>query len=97
MTQTEILLDQESETLTDRHCVVIYNNDTTPYEIVINVLMVATSCDMEEAVIETWEAHHFGSCRVHFGSETECEDAADVIRTVGVRAEVCAEWSAIPV
>lgn len=79
-----------------RWCVVIYNNDHTPIDAVVMILIQATGCDQEEAEIETWEAHHFGRARVHFADQQECEQAAKVISGIGVRAEVCREWSEVP-
>ena len=76
-----------------RHRVVIHNNDTTSYEDVIMILIAATGCDTQEAVIETWEAHTFGQANVHFADGSECEDVALVISSVGVRTEVLPEWN----
>lgn len=70
----------------------IFNNDETPIDIVIMVLMTATGCDVEEAKIETWEAHHFGKASVHFSSQAECERVAGVIERVGVDTAVLPEW-----
>jgi ATP-dependent Clp protease adapter protein ClpS len=72
--------------------VVIFNNDHTPYDVVIDVLIKATGCDYEEASIETWEAHNYGQAAVHFGPEPECREAARVIGSVGVATEVRREW-----
>lgn len=93
---SQILLNptlDESSVDAARWCVVIFNNDHTPYETVITILMVATKCTEEEAEIETWEAHHFGKAQVHFGSQVVCEEVAEIIRSVGVRAEVQPEWN----
>lgn len=76
-----------------RHRVVIHNNDTTSYEDVIMILIAATGCDTQEAVIETWEAHTFGQANVHFADVSECEDVALVISSIGVRTEVLPEWN----
>ena len=70
------------------YTVVIYNNDTNSVEEVIAVLMHATECDMQEAALETWEAHTFGSARVHFSTRFECEHVARIIASIGVRTEV---------
>ncbi len=70
----------------------IFNNTHTPYEAVVQILIIATHCTEEEAAIETWEAHHFGKASVHFGSEVECQQVAEIINTIGVRTEVCKEW-----
>jgi len=72
--------------------VVIYNNDHTAMDEVIEVLMRATGCDVQEAYIEMWEAHTYGKAPVHFSNRQECEEAAQVITSVGVQAEVTLEW-----
>lgn len=71
---------------------VIHNDDITPYDAVIMILMRATGCDQSEAEIETWEAHTFGKAPVHFGARAICQEAADVIGSIGVKTEVVPEW-----
>ncbi|HTQ11837.1 MAG TPA: ATP-dependent Clp protease adaptor ClpS [Fimbriimonadaceae bacterium] len=78
---------------TGRWMVVIYNNDVTPFDMVIIVLMRATGCGAREAEIEAWEAHTFGKAPVHFSSKEECEKAAVIISSIGVKTEVCPEWN----
>ncbi len=80
-------------TATQRWMVVIFNNDHTPIEVVITTLMSATSCDMQEAEIEAWEAHHLGKAAVHFSSKAECDEVAAALQRVGVRTEVSPEWN----
>jgi hypothetical protein len=53
--------------------------------------MVATSCEAEEASMETWEIHHLGKSMVHMGGEEECHDVAEIIATIGIRVEVTEE------
>lgn len=76
-----------------RWMIVIYNNATTSYNAVIEALIAATQCELEEAEIETWEAHTFGKAAVHFSSQSECETAAQLIHAIGVRTDVCPEWA----
>jgi ATP-dependent Clp protease adaptor protein ClpS len=71
---------------------VIYNNETNTFDEVIEALMVATNCDLEEAQIETWEAHTFGKAPVHFDSRTTCEGVAAVLKSFGIRTDVEPEW-----
>ncbi len=78
---------------TRRWMTVIYNNDQTPYQSVVLVLMAATGCDLQEASIETWEADTFGKACVHFALKDECLRAAEVISTIGVKTEVLPEWN----
>lgn len=73
------------------YIVVVYDNDYNTFDEVIEILMKATACSMQEAWIETWEIHNLGKSVVHYGSKEECEKAASVIRTIGIRVEVCEE------
>ena len=75
-----------------RWMTVIFNDDVTPMDVVIGILIEATGCDVEEATIEMWEAHTFGKAPCHFADKEECERAAAIIRSVGVQTEVCLEW-----
>lgn len=71
---------------------VIYNNDYTPIDDVLLILIAATGCSQREAEIEVWEAHHFGKANVHFADREECAAAAQVISTIGVKTDVLPEW-----
>lgn len=77
---------------TGRWMVVIFNNDYTPQEIVIEVLMRSTGCGTQEAFIEMWEAEVYGKSSVHFAEKTECEIVAAMISSVGVKTQVRKEW-----
>jgi ATP-dependent Clp protease adaptor protein ClpS len=68
--------------------VIVYNNDHNTYDEVIEILIRATGCTLEEAEMETWEVDHLGRSIVHHGSEEECDRAASVIRTIGIHVEV---------
>jgi len=76
-----------------RWMVVIYNNETNSMEEVVEVLMCATGCTEDEAEIEMWEAHTFGKAPVHFAAKTECDEAARVISSIGIKTEVALEWN----
>ncbi len=71
--------------------VVAYDNDKNTYPQVIRILMKATACTREEAQIETWEVDNLGKSVVHHGAKEECERAAGIIRTIGMRVEVVEE------
>jgi len=75
-----------------RWMVVIYNNDTNSMDEVVEVLMRATGCGIEEAAIEMWEAHTFGKAPVHFSARGECDEAARIIASIGIKTEVRPEW-----
>ena len=72
--------------------VLIFNNDTNSLDEVIDILMKATKCGVDEAVIETWECHTYGKAPVHFAPRHECEDVAHTISCIGVKTEVRPEW-----
>lgn len=84
---------QSPGTKSGRWMVVIFNNDHTSMDAVIEVLMRATGCDSQEAYMEMWEAHTFGRAPVHFAAKAECDDAATIISAVGVKTEVAPEWA----
>lgn len=68
--------------------VTVFNNDHNTYEEVVNVLMDATGCDLDEAYIETWEVDHYGKSDVHFARQGECERIAQIIAKIGIEVEV---------
>jgi ATP-dependent Clp protease adaptor protein ClpS len=87
------LIAPETETAdpttgTGEYIVIVYDNDRNTIDEVIEILMQATGCGMQEAAMETWEVHNLGKSIVHHGSAAECERAASVIRTIGIRVEV---------
>lgn len=75
-----------------RWMVVIFNNETNSMDEVIEVLVMATGCDIQEAYIEMWEAHTYGKAPVHFSSREDCDRAAEIISLIGVKTEVTLEW-----
>ena len=75
-----------------RWMVLIFNNDLNSVDEVVQILMVATNCDVQEAFMEMWEAHTFGKAPVHFAARQECEQVAGVISSIGVRTRVQKEW-----
>ena len=70
------------------YIVIVYDNDKNTYDQVVGILMKATACTLEEAQIETWEVDNLGKSVVHHGGQEECERAASIIRTIGIRVEV---------
>lgn len=75
----------------ERWFVTVFNNETNTYDEVITILIIATNCSPEEAWIETWEIDHLGQSVVHCGGQEECESAAEIIATIGIRVEVTLE------
>jgi len=71
--------------------VIVYDNDKNTWDEVMDVLQRATGCTAEEAYIETWEVDNLGKSVVHHGGQEECERAAGIIRSIGIRVEVVEE------
>ncbi len=71
--------------------VIVYDNDKNTWQEVTGILQKATGCTQEEAEIETWEVDNLGKSVVHHGGEEECERAAGIIRSIGIRVEVVEE------
>lgn len=75
----------------DHWIVTVYDNPHNTYDEVITILMAATGCTIDEAVMETWEIDHLGKSVVHHGAEDECSSAAQIIAQIGIRVEVSIE------
>ena len=73
------------------YLVVVYNNEKNTYDEVVMILQKATHCSLEEAKMETWEVDHLGKSVVHMGGRDICEQAASIIRTIGIHVEVVEE------
>jgi len=71
--------------------VTVFDNDHNTFVEVVDVLIRATSCTVEEAEIETWEIDELGRSVVHHGCETECRRSAAIIAEIGIRVEVSQE------
>lgn len=92
---TILLPDLEDEEQTpgagNGFIVIVYDNDYNTWNEVTSILQKATGCTLEEAEIETWEVDTLGKSVVHHGSREECDRAAGIIRTIGIRVEVVEE------
>ena len=94
-TRPGISLPDAEEQIADRNIgggsgflVIVYDNDKNTWDQVVMILQKATGCTLEEAEIETWEVDNLGKSVVHHGGHEECERAAGIIRTIGIRVEV---------
>ena len=67
--------------------VTVYNNETNTWDEVMNILMLATNCDEEEAWIETWEVDNLGASVVHHADQDECVRVSRIIAQIGIRVE----------
>lgn len=81
-------LDRSDTTGTGGWIVIVFNNDHNTFDQVTGILQKATGCTLEEAEMETWEVHHLGRSVVHHGTKEECDRAADIIRTIGIKVSV---------
>jgi ATP-dependent Clp protease adapter protein ClpS len=82
------LLDETTPKIEGDYIVIVFNNDTNTYDEVTAILQKATGCSREEAEMETWEIDHLGRSIVHHGDRAECERAAAIIQTIGIKVAV---------
>jgi len=82
------LADENTSQTESDYIVIVFNNDHNTYDQVIAILQKATGCSLEEAQMETWEIDHTGRSVVHHGDRTECERAAAIIQTIGIKVAV---------
>ena len=82
------LNDAEREIQIGEFIVIVFNNATNTFDEVISILQKATGCSLEEAEMETWEVHNTGRSVVHHGDRAECERAAAVIASIGIKVAV---------
>ena len=73
--------------------VIILDNPLNTMDEVVDILMVATGCGVEEAEIEMYEAHLRGRAAVHYASKDECNQVASNISSIGIQTEVLREWN----
>lgn len=71
--------------------VTVFDNDTNSIDEVVSILILATRCSTDEAVMETWEIHNLGKSVVHHASEAECNAVAGIISVIGIHVEVSQE------
>lgn len=82
------LLDETPHSLSSDYIVIVFDNPYNTVAEVIDILQKATGCGLEEAQMETWEVHFTGRSVVHHGDHAECERAASIIATIGIRVAV---------
>ena len=82
-------IDSTKDYKSDEYCIVVYDNDVNTFQEVIAILCLALQIDENRAEIHAWDIHLLGSSRVHYGSSTDCQDRAEIISKIGIRAEVC--------
>jgi ATP-dependent Clp protease adapter protein ClpS len=82
------LLDETTPSLCSDYIVIVFDNPYNTVVEVIDILQKATGCSLEEAQMETWEIDNTGRSVVHHGDQAECERAAAIIATIGIRVAV---------
>jgi ATP-dependent Clp protease adapter protein ClpS len=82
------LFDETSQSSLGEYIVIVFNNEVNTYEEVTLILQKATGCALQEAEMETWEIDHTGRSVVHHGEQAECDRAAAIIATIGIRVAV---------
>lgn len=92
MNQTQQKPEIDGTSSHGRWMTIIYDNDHTPFDLVVMTVMIATQCTAEEAEIEAWEAQAYGKAPIHFASESECQHVASVLEAIGVKTSVLPEW-----
>ena len=95
-TNGTVILPEQKDRIEERqggsgYLVIVYDNDKNTWDQVTTILQKATGCTLEEAEIETWEVDNLGKSVVHHGGKEECNRAAGIIRTIGIRVEVVEE------
>jgi ATP-dependent Clp protease adapter protein ClpS len=95
-TNASVVLPEQEDRIEERqggsgYLVIVYDNDKNTWDEVTTILQKATGCTLEEAEIETWEVDNLGKSVVHHGGKEECNRAAGIIRTIGIRVEVVEE------
>ena len=82
------LHDESTHSTLGEYVVIVFDNDFNTWLEVMSILQKATGCSLEEAEMETWEVHFTGRSIVHHGDRAECERAANIIATIGIRVAV---------
>ena len=68
--------------------VVLYNDDHTPIDAVIEQIIKATQCTLEKAVQITNEAHYKGRAVCYRGAREKCHAVTRILREIRLQCEV---------
>lgn len=68
----------------DGYSIIVFNNDFTPFEIVLMILCKAVPLNENEAFQKTYEIHEKGSACVYSGSKIHCYKIASALSAVKV-------------
>jgi ATP-dependent Clp protease adaptor protein ClpS len=70
------------------HRVVLYNDDHTPFDAVIEQIVKATQCTLEKASQVAHEAHFKGRAICYRGAREKCHQVTRVLREIRLQCEV---------
>jgi ATP-dependent Clp protease adapter protein ClpS len=68
--------------------IIVFNNETNSFKEVAEILQKALPCTIEQGYAFAKNIHDFGQSRVYTGSEKDCKEKAEIIRTIGVKVVV---------
>lgn len=68
--------------------VILYNDDHTPIDAVIEQIIKATECSLPKAVQITEEAHFKGRAVCFRGAREKCHKVARILREIRLQCEV---------
>lgn len=92
MTQTVIKPWTDEEIVAEverkrKYCVVAYDNDTTPYNEVLEVLMKHCGYQFEQADHYVRTVHDYSKAPVYWESKEKCDELVDKFKAIKVQSE----------
>ncbi len=70
--------------LDDGYQIIVYNNDTTPFQLVFYVFKNVVPMSDQEAYDKAFEIHTKGSAVVYRGAKTHCHKIGDALSKINV-------------
>ena len=68
--------------------IITFNNDVTPFSVVLYVLRTVVPLTDQEAYDKTYEIHMFGESVVYRGSKEHCEKIGRALTTIKVEFKI---------
>ncbi len=78
----------DGDTDKDGYRVLLYNDDHTPADAVVEQLIKATQCSLNKAIKIMDEAHRKGRAICYRGAKSKCQQVAKVLREIRLQCEV---------
>jgi ATP-dependent Clp protease adaptor protein ClpS len=72
----------------DGYRVILYNDDHTPVDAVIEQVIKATQCSRQKSIQITIEAHEKGRAICYRGSRGKCQEVTKILREIRLQCEV---------